>query len=76
MCEGEGCEACVDGFFEVTECPGRWAGPWVQVVRLARLARAGSWPVDGGTLEQTAWFMSAFDQLEGDDRREECRCRR
>jgi hypothetical protein len=35
-------------------------------VNLAVLATKGSYPVDGGTLDQSAWFVQAMQTLESD----------
>lgn len=51
----------------MTECPRTWCAPWVQVLRLARLAARGSWPAAGGTLDQTAWFHDAVAFVESED---------
>jgi hypothetical protein len=36
------------------------------VVNIAALASKGSYPVAGGTLDQSAWFIQAMQTLESD----------
>lgn len=60
-CGGKGCTECNgSGKWEHNDCPRKLLDmPTVEVLRFARFARDGSWPVDGGMLSQTEKFMDA-----------------
>ena len=36
----------------------------IEAINYAALASKGHFPVDGGTLDQSAWFIEAWKQLE------------
>jgi len=57
-CAGAGCEACDGtGKFMLTTCPHEFVGSDIpRMMRFAKFARDGSWPVAGGTLDQSEWF--------------------
>lgn len=67
-CSGAGCEWCTDGRFEVKGCPGEWCGGYAELIRMARFARRGAWPVLGGTLDQTQWCVTAFGFIDAEER--------
>lgn len=56
--------------FVLDRCPKAFVGMEIwEVMRLIRLARTQKlWPVDGGSLDQTPWFMEAVDMVESDER--------
>lgn len=74
MCGGqwpamEQCGECAGtGVWALTSCPmdviGR--GRAVEVMRMTRFAGEGSWPVSGGVLDQSQWFIDAMDVVESE----------
>lgn len=61
MCGGKGCESCGGtGRWDCNECPKKLIdSQTVETIHFARFARDGSWPVHGGMLDQSEWFMDA-----------------
>lgn len=61
-CGGRGCEACDDtGVWHVNECPQKMLdSETLATLDAVEMARAGLWPVGGGSLDQTEWFAEAF----------------
>lgn len=59
ICNGRGdCDECDDGQWGLTGCPARFVDEEIQrAMWLARFAKDGTWPVAGGTLDQTQWFL-------------------
>lgn len=56
-CSGEGCERCVDGYFQVVGCPSEFVGDMWQTINLIELFRKGAMPVSGGVLDQSCNFI-------------------
>ena len=67
-CNGEQCEKCGgEGTFRLSQCPRSYVdASMTDVVNIAALASKGSYPVAGGTLDQSAWFIQAMQTLESD----------
>ena len=60
MCAGTGCDRCNDlGTWELTSCASTFVSPIVRLSRYASMAKEGSWPVAGGVLDQSEWFVAA-----------------
>lgn len=70
-CGGRGCEACGDtGRWRPQTCPARFVTPDIwEALALADAARSGAWPLAGGTLDQTRWFVEfcrfAWNEIDG-----------
>lgn len=65
-CEEAGCGDCGQaGFFSLTDCPKKLVD-WelVQAIRYAELFGKGLPPVAGGSLDQSAWFVSLYSAFE------------
>ena len=69
QCEGDGqrggepCEACIDGFFQVTQCPKKEVGglsEWIWLCGQEQL------PESGGLLDQPAWFLDLKQTLQSE----------
>lgn len=67
-CGNQGCDECgKTGKYQLTECPKKYVGSdLVGAINLAAYAMKGSWPVDGGTLNQSAWFLDLVQTLENE----------
>lgn len=58
VCNGVGCNECVDGEMEINECPQKFVGnEMIKAINLAGMCGQGDWPVEGGLLKQAAWFL-------------------
>ena len=58
------CPSCEDGKFKLNECPREFIGREMTVaINLAANSGKGDWPIAGGLLEQSAWFMSLRQTL-------------
>jgi len=68
VCSGCGCEYCSpNGFFELTECPRTYIGQrLIEGINYATLAMKGNWPIIGGTLDQSAWFVALVQRIEAE----------
>ena len=66
-CEGAdpNCEACDGkGTTEITECPMQYVGnDMIDAVNIAAMCGKGDWPIDGGLLNQSAWFLDFTQRL-------------
>jgi len=59
-CNESGCDDCVDGYFELNECPKQFCGNKIgEFIMHAELTQKGMPPIAGGTLDQSASFMDA-----------------
>lgn len=55
------------GRFELAECPRKFIGQELtECINYASLASKGDWPVAGGILDQSAWFVALVQRLEAD----------
>lgn len=67
LCNGNGCNECNDGFFMLDKCPREYIGDeFTMAVNLATQSGQGDWPVVGGLLDQSSWFMSLKQHLDYD----------
>jgi hypothetical protein len=69
VCGGsEDCANCDgNGRFELSECPRSVIGQdLTECINYASLASKGSWPVVGGVLDQSAWFVALVQKLEAE----------
>ena len=61
------CEHCDDGMFALTRCPREYIGIEItDAINLAAICGSGDWPITGGLLEQSAWFLDLKQTLEGE----------
>lgn len=70
-CSGRGflgqdpCPHCKDGFFEIPGCPKQYVdAPLTEAINIASFAMKGQWPLAGGLLDQSAWFVDLVASLE------------
>jgi hypothetical protein len=64
MCDGIGCQHCIDGYFQLTTCGKKFVDPYLaRAVNMASHAEKGFLPVAGGLLDQSAWFVSLWSML-------------
>lgn len=66
-CNGQGCEHCNEGYIRIDGCPNQQCGDIAFVVKLADLFDKGMPPVQGGALDQSAWFLDAVAILRNDE---------
>lgn len=73
VCGGEGetaagvCEACDGGDFEVSQCPREFLGlDMIESINIAGSCSNGYMPVEGGLMDQSAWFISLWQALNSD----------
>lgn len=60
MCDGE-------GTIEIDQCPRKYIGVEItEAVNVASLCGNGILPVSGGLLDQSAWFVNLWNQLQHD----------
>lgn len=65
---GSPCPHCQEGYWELKECPRRFIGPdLTDAINLAQWADKGVFPVEGGTLKQTSWFLDLVGTLKAED---------
>lgn len=64
-CGGKGCKDrpdCHGGHWEITTCPKLLITDDVwTLLKMARFAARGSWPIAGGVLDQAQCFLDACD---------------
>ena len=66
-CEEAGCELCDDGWVQIDSCPYAFVGKEMLTARTAAVyANEGTWPVDGGLLNQSSWFVEFCQRLTSD----------
>lgn len=65
---GEPCEMCGGhGTIEIKECPRRFVGhELTEAINVASLCGNGTLPVAGGLMDQSAWFVSLWQQLQSE----------
>jgi len=74
LCDGIGklangsiCQDCEDGRFKLSQCPREFVGNEMTFsINLAASSGQGDWPVRGGLLDQSAWFMALRQTLLAD----------
>ena len=71
VCDGRGmigsvvCKDCEGGHFVLSECPRQTIGQELtEAINLAGMCGKGDWPVAGGLLDQSAWFIDLKQMLE------------
>lgn len=65
-CHGQGCDHCDGGKWTVAGCPQRFVGGMEPLIRLIEMTEQGLWPVQGGSLDQAAYFVDAARQYKSD----------
>lgn len=72
-CSGrnKACAACGgSGVIVIERCPyEELDSGTMRAIALARMARRGAWPIEGGTLAQTQWFVDFCQALGADEAR-------
>ena len=67
ICNGRGCGQCVEGQIALDECPQSYIGTeMIEAVNMAAMCGKGDWPVVGGLLDQSAWFVALKRELDGE----------
>lgn len=67
---GGRCEYCRDGYFLLDHCPREFIGfGFAEAVNLAGMSGGGDWPVTGGLLDQSAWFVNLKRVLDNEQGR-------
>lgn len=70
VCNGTGCDACRDGMFSMHTCPKKFVGYEItEACNAAAIAEKGLWPVVGGSLDQSAWFVDFVQCLASETNR-------
>jgi hypothetical protein len=63
-----GCSQCEDGYFQLKQCPRRYVGnELTNAINLASMCGSGDWPVVGGLLDQSSWFLELKQTIESED---------
>jgi len=71
VCNESGCESCGDkGVFEV-DCPREFVGELAAEINIAAMCKDGIWPVSGGLLDQSNWFVELHQMLNAEQNRNE-----
>jgi hypothetical protein len=72
-CGGDGkigkdnCEQCKGkGHFVLDQCPNKFVGKLGDAINMAGWALKGAWPIDGGLLRQSHWFVELTTALNND----------
>lgn len=61
------CQECEDGTFEIEGCPHEYVGNGIlEAIPYATQAMKGNWPILGGTLQQSYWFLQFVGLLENE----------
>ena len=67
---GQLCKHCRDGQIQISECPRRYIGnEFTNAINLATMCGGGDWPVAGGLLDQSAWFLDLKQRLDNENNR-------
>ena len=61
---GKDCDACIDGRFELNQCPSKFIGQELISDIEIVVASKRHLPVAGGLLDQSAWWFELKQQLE------------
>lgn len=70
LCDGHGCSECSEGTMELSQCPRQYiGGELTDAINAATLCEGGIWPVAGGLLDQSSWFVDLQQQLTRDTNR-------
>lgn len=66
LCGERGCSECDEGYFSIDGCPKRYLGiDFVEAVNLACLS-GSIYPVDGGLLDQSHWFLQLKNTIDSE----------
>ena len=66
-CDGQGCLGCEDGYFRLSGCAKKFVGREItQAINYAGMCGNGDWPVEGGLLQQSAWFLNLKQFWDGE----------
>jgi len=73
LCNEAGCDECDnEGHFEIVGCPQRAIDrDVIDFLTYADFAKQGTFPVAGGTLDQSSWFLQATQFLLAEERKVE-----
>jgi len=70
-CSGVGCHRChgqpVNGFLRIDGCPNIACHEIAPAAELIDWVKQGHWPIAGGVLDQSAWFVEAARYLKNED---------
>jgi hypothetical protein len=66
-CDGEGCEECDGGHIVIEGCPNTYCREISNTVGLIDLYEKGLPPVQGGSLDQSVWFVEAAKVLNNEE---------
>ena len=66
--DGRPCDECGgSGMIDIRECPRRFVGNEItEAINVAGLCGNGILPVAGGIMDQSAWFVALWQQLQSD----------
>ena len=66
--DGEICSECNGtGRFSLRDCPREFVGQEItKAINIASLCGNGILPVNGGLMDQSAWFLSVWQQLQSE----------
>lgn len=69
--DGEPCPACDgNGWFEMDQCPRRFVGQEItEAINTASMCGNGTLPIAGGLMDQSAWFLSVWQELRNEETR-------
>ena len=67
VCDGEGCEQCKDGSFELDGCPNSFCSAMVNAIDMFELFSKGLPPISGGVLDQSVSFVHAARFFESEE---------
>ncbi len=76
ICEGreEHCPHCKNGSVLLDKCPREIMGnEFIEACNMAFICGKGDWPVGGGLLDQSSWFMNLYQLLENETNRVQAR---
>lgn len=66
-CDGRGCLSCESGYVIIDRCPRQIVGDRINnAVDYVAFAERGFLPVQGGSLDQSQWFMNLFSHMQSE----------
>ena len=55
------------GYWRLDHCPQKYiGGDMMEAINLAAYAMRGDWPIRGGMLDQSSWFVDLVSRLESE----------
>jgi hypothetical protein len=67
ICEGAGCKTCQNGRYIIDRCPSQIVGADLQyAITIVGMAERGFLPEDGGSLDQSQWFLNLFSRMQSE----------